>query len=200
MKQGPVDVSVVIPFSDDEERVGRAARRVVDHLVNLGLSFELLLVDEDSGDNSVALLSLLRAHVPELRIVASPGPGFGFETGARVARGRTLWLLDLDAAGAPLGGFGWAHARVVGNAADVVHVEGRFLVGRRMRLAPVLHGLRGTGPAFERRVLRRARAHHLRVETPPRPRAGGADGASSFVRLIDGLMPARFLGLRRSRA
>ena len=79
------DVSVILPFGDDEEFVGIAVRRTAEHLRGLGLSFEILAIDEDSGDNSHAVLALLRAEVPELRVTHAPGRGRGVDVGA-VAR------------------------------------------------------------------------------------------------------------------
>ena len=85
------DVSVIIPFADDEENVGTLASRIAVHLRALHLRFEILAVDEDSRDNSVALLNLLRFTVPELKVLYGQA---GFAEGVRVARGRTLWLVD----------------------------------------------------------------------------------------------------------
>jgi hypothetical protein len=95
------DVSVVVPFGDDEDSVGTSFTRVADHLRRRGLRFELIAIDEDSGDNSAMLLSLLAKAMPELRIVpvvrlALGRAGAAHATGARVARGRTLILLDLS--------------------------------------------------------------------------------------------------------
>src|SRR5678810_512030 len=77
------DVSVILPFGDDEEFVGIAVRRTAEHLRALGLAFEILAIDEDSGDNSHAVLALLRAEVPELRVTHAPGRGRGVDVGAQ---------------------------------------------------------------------------------------------------------------------
>ncbi len=69
------DVSVILPFGDDEEAVGIAVRGTGEHLRGLGLGFEILAIDEDSGDNSHAVLALLRAEVPELRVTHASGKG-----------------------------------------------------------------------------------------------------------------------------
>ncbi len=160
------DVSVIIPFTDAEERVGAAGRRVAEHLRALGLSFEILAVDENSGDNSVPLLALMRTSIPELRLLAA-APGEGFAAGGRVARGRALWLLDVERADAPLASFTWAYGRVRDGAADAVVVPSRWVVCRRTRVWRTLEAVRGRGATHERRFLRRARLGRLRVETPP---------------------------------
>jgi hypothetical protein len=160
------DVSVIIPFTDAEDRVGAASRRVADHLRALGLSFEVLAVDEDSGDNSVPLLALMRTTVPELRLLAA-APREGFAAGGRVARGRALWLIDVEHADAPLGSFTWAYGRVRDGAADAVVVPSRWLVCRRTRVWRAIEAVRGRGAVHERRFVRRARLGRLRIETSP---------------------------------
>ena len=195
MTHDTVDVSVVISFADDEERVGRLSRRIADHLRELGLRFEIIAVDEDSRDNSVALLSLLRASAPELQIVIASRSDQGFATGARVARGRALWLLDATRADGPFAPFAGALRRVLSDEADVVDVDGRFLVCRRTRVWTLLENARGRGDVFARRLLRRARLRRLKVEAGSKP-AGG----KRLTRLIDTLSSARFAPFRRSRA
>ena len=91
MSESPrFDVSVILPFGDDEEAVGIAVRRTAEHLRSLGLRFEILAIDEDSGDNSHAVLALLRAEVPELRVTHAPGRGRGVDVGAARAQGTLL--------------------------------------------------------------------------------------------------------------
>ena len=106
MSEGPrFDVSVILPFGDDEEAVGIAVRRTAEHLRGLGLSFEILAIDEDSGDNSHAVLALLRAEVPELRVTHAPGRGKGVDVGAARAQGTLLVVSTPDVASASLASF-----------------------------------------------------------------------------------------------
>jgi hypothetical protein len=161
---GGLDVSVVVPFRDDEERAGALARRLAAHLRALGLTFELLFVDEDSRDNSVALLLLLRdRELPELRVLTASG-SLGFAVGAQVARGRALWFFDVAQADAPLAPFAWARRRLA-EGVDVVRVSGRFTVARRARTWPIVAGLPGRGDAFAATLAKRARRRRLLVET-----------------------------------
>src|SRR5438128_9415150 len=88
------EVSVVLAIGDDEDRVGHAIRKIAGHLRALGRTFEILAVDEQSADNSLALLSLLRREIPELSVHAGAGAGEGFARGVAAARGRALLLLD----------------------------------------------------------------------------------------------------------
>src|SRR5215467_3081217 len=100
------DVSVILPFGDDEEAVGIAVRRTAEHLRQLNLSFEILAIDEDSGDNSHAVLALLRAEVPELRVTHASGRGRGVDIGVARAQGTLLLVSTPDVASASLDGAG----------------------------------------------------------------------------------------------
>jgi dolichol-phosphate mannosyltransferase len=153
-----VDVSVILPFGDDEDRVGVLSRRVAEHLRELGLAFEILAVDEGSGDNSVALLSILRGELPELKLV------HGMSDGVLAARGRTLWVVDhhLGHDAGALAPFATAERRVSAGEADVV-AAGRFLVARRTRAWPVLERAKGRGEDRNKSVLRAAAGRKLRV-------------------------------------
>jgi hypothetical protein len=151
-----VDLSVVIPFTDDEDEVGRLVRRVAAHLRARGARFEILAVDEGSGDNCVALLGLLRkTDVPELTLLAAP-PGAGFATASERARGRVLWLFDVARAGAALAPFAWAYERCDAGVADVVVVQDRYALVRRSRAARAIAAVRGRAHVFERRLRRRS--------------------------------------------
>jgi glycosyltransferase involved in cell wall biosynthesis len=169
------DVSVVIPFGDDEDVIGAAVRRVAAHLREYGATFEIVAVDENSGDNSHAVLALLRPNLPELCIVSALGRGRGYYAGAQRARGRVLWLIGPSFAMTPLAPFGRAYRRVERGELDMVAVDHRFVVFRRTNLLPVIEGLRGSGHAYRRRLVKRAEARGLATETLV---IGGASRAS----------------------
>jgi len=164
MATAPYDVSVVLPFRDHEDVIGSAVQRVAGHLRELGLAFELLAVDEDSGDNSHAVLALLRGQVPELRVLHAPVRGRGAEAGIARAQGRALWILSPHAASAPLGAFQRAFDQVVHDEVDAVVVRTRFAVAHRVRILAAVHGVRGVGPSLLRRLARRLAASGLRVD------------------------------------
>jgi hypothetical protein len=158
------DLSVIIPFADDEDRVGQMSLRIATHLRSLGVRFEILAVDEGSSDNSVALLWLLRETVPSLRLLAGVH-GKGFAAGAREARGRALLLWDPANHAAPLGPLAWAQARLA-SGCDVAVVPGRFALCRRTAAWRAVDRARGRGRAHERSLLRAARKDRLRIDVP----------------------------------
>lgn len=161
---GPVDVSVVMPFGDDEDVIGTACQRLARHLEELGLSHEILAIDEDSGDNSHAILGLIRAELPQLRIVSGVAAGRGFAAGAATARGRILWLIEPAAAMRSLAACGRAHNRVSRGELDLAVVRGCFAVAKRARVLAAVDGAPGRGGLFERRLVRRAQKRGIAVE------------------------------------
>lgn len=160
----PLDVSVVLPFGDDEDRIGTACQRLARHLAELGVSYELLAVDEDSGDNCHAILGLLRGALPELRVIHAAGRGRGFAVGTAAARGRVVWLIDPESALRSLSAFGRPHGRIARGELDLAVVRGRFAVVKRARAISILDAMDGRGAAFERRIVKRGERRGLAVE------------------------------------
>lgn len=167
--QADLELSFVLRCRDDEERIGHSIQRIATHLRSLGVRFELLVVDEGSGDNTMAVAALLRASHPELETLHAAS-GRGYVLGAERARGRIVAVSDVRSE-APLAMLGYALRRV-GRGADAVTLAGRYLVFRRTRALRVLDSLatarRSASP--DRRFARRARALGLGVaELHPRP-------------------------------
>lgn len=190
------DVSVILPFGDDEDVIGAAVQRLATHLRDLGLVFEILAIDEDSGDNSHAVLALLRGSVPELRVLHAPGRGRGFDTGVARAQGRVLWLIQPGAAIQPVAGFARAYEQIRDdgpNGRDAAVIRGRFAVAHRTRAFDVAAGLRGTGDVYYRRLAKRLAARGLRLDVA----FGGGTAATGAI----AQPPERgILGIRRIRA
>src|ERR1700744_5398005 len=127
------DLSVILPFGDDEEAVGVAVRRTAEYLRSLDIAFELLAIDEDSGDNSHAVLALLRAEVPELRVTHAPGRGTGVDGGAARAQGTLVIVATPDVASAALDGIGDACRRLLAGEGDAEVALARYTVAHRVR-------------------------------------------------------------------
>jgi len=188
MADVPYDVSVILPFGDDEDLVGRAVRRVAEYLQNRGHSFEILCVDEDSGDNSHAVLGLVRGEIAQVRVAVAGGRGRGVAEGVSLARGKVLWILSPQSAMSALSAFGVCYGRVAAGELDLFVVDRRFSVCRRTRVLELCASLRG-GIGVHDRLARRARHRDLRVENY---RSGTWDKRGSrlarrpWSRLLDG--------------
>jgi hypothetical protein len=166
------DVTVVVRARDDEERIGHALHRIARHLRGLQLSFEILVADEGSGDNSLAVAALLRPSLQELEVMHAE-PSHGFFSACQRARGRSIVLCDARFE-APLGPLGFALGKVR-DGLDVVAVSGRYLVLRRTRAWRAFDALVArtrSQSLLERRLLRRARGLGLSCTvTHPKRRA-----------------------------
>lgn len=167
------DVSVILPFGDDEEFVGIAVRRTAEHLRGLGLAFEILAIDEDSGDNSHAVLALLRAEVPELRVTHAPGRGRGVDVGAGRAQGTLIAVTTPDVASGSLDGVGDACRRLLAGESDAEVALARFTVAHRVRALIAFRGARLLGAAMHRRLAKRLQVRNLSV------RMTGATGVNA---------------------
>jgi len=184
------DVSVIMPFGDDEEAVGVAVRRTAEHLRGLGLRFEILAIDEDSGDNSHAVLALLRAEVPELRVTHAPGRGRGVEIGAQRAQGALLLIATPDVASAALDGAGDACRRLLAGEGDAEIALARFTAAHRLRTLDVFRSLRLVGPAMHRRIAKRLQLRSLSVRiagptgVAARPAVGRLRAFARFARFV----------------
>jgi hypothetical protein len=158
------DVSVIMPFGDDEEAVGVAVRRTAEHLRGLALEFEILAIDEDSGDNSHAVLALLRAEVPELRVTHASGRGRGVDVGAARAQGTLLVVTTPDVASASLDGVGDACRRLIASEGDAEVALGRYTVAHRVRALTAFRGARLVGAAMHRRLVKRLGVRNLAIK------------------------------------
>ncbi|MDQ3366158.1 MAG: hypothetical protein M3680_12095 [Myxococcota bacterium] len=182
------DVSVILPFGDDEEAVGIAVRRTAEHLRGLSLSFEIIAVDEDSGDNSHAVLALLRAGIPELRVTHASGRGRGVDVGASRAQGTLLLVSTPDVASASLDGAGDACRRLLGGEGDAEVALARYTVAHRVRALPAFRGARLVGAAMHRRLAKRLQVRNLSV------RISGPTGVATKTAVSRLRAFARFAG------
>ena len=148
------EISVVLAVANAEDKVGHQIRRVAGHLRRLGLSFEILAVNDGSSDNSLSIATLLAASVPELRVLTRNVSGRAFLRGTSEARGGIVVLLEASrtVSFAPLG---WALSRLAAGREAVI-LRGRYIVARRLMALPVIVRASGPGllfePIFERRA------------------------------------------------
>jgi len=94
-----VDVSVVIPVFNEAENLRELVERVGQALAPCGRSFELLLVDDGSGDGSRALLAGLAGTYPWLRplaLIRNYGQSTALQAGFDHAAGDLVVTLDGD--------------------------------------------------------------------------------------------------------
>ena len=92
-----MDLSIVIPAYNESLRLGPTLRRVVDYLRQRGFSYEVLVVDDGSADDTS---EVARQFEPEgvrvLRQEVNRGKGAVIKVGVLASRGREVLLVDAD--------------------------------------------------------------------------------------------------------
>lgn len=66
-----IDVSVVIPCYNEEMNAGPIAQAVIEQLEPLGLSFDIIFIDNNSTDNTVAIIKAMCQRDLRIRLIAN---------------------------------------------------------------------------------------------------------------------------------
>lgn len=91
--------SIVVPVFNEEENVLPLAQSIFSEVGTDPAFLELLLVDDGSSDQTVALIHELIANEPRIRLVKherNRGLGAAIRTGLRNARGELVFYTDAD--------------------------------------------------------------------------------------------------------
>jgi glycosyltransferase involved in cell wall biosynthesis len=94
-----MELSLIIPAFNEAQRIGPTLRRVHRFLTARSVSFEILVVDDGSTDDTVALVTSLAGELPGLRVLCSPsnrGKGHAVRQGMLTATGRIRLFYDAD--------------------------------------------------------------------------------------------------------
>lgn len=142
------------------------------------LAFELLALDERSGDNTASVLSVLHGQVPYLRTLQDLDRGTAIRSASRVARG-DVWLamdrpVDPELAA-------WAVVQVLGGRRAAI-VPGEILVVHRSVGVAVLRELSGGLASAQRVVTRYLRQNGQSVAFSPPDENGRLGRAIVFLR------------------
>lgn len=181
---------------DERESLHATAGRALEVLSELGLDFELLIVDDGSSDGSELLAAELAAHDTRVRVVRHErnlGYGQALRSGFAAARGEIVAYTDCDQP-ADLGLLPEALRLFSDPALDLVigYRTSRGADGLRRRLyslgynllVRVLFGVRVRDVNFSFKLIRRAALARMRLSA----RSGFIDGQF--------LSEAKRLGLR----
>lgn len=94
-----LDLSVVVPFLDEERNVAEMLRRTIAMLEARRARFELIAIDDGSRDATAALLRDAEAEEPRLRVfefTRNFGQSAALACGIFAARGRVVVTIDGD--------------------------------------------------------------------------------------------------------
>jgi dolichyl-phosphate beta-glucosyltransferase len=114
---GECRFSVVIPFKDEEDRLPNTVKQVLEYFFLKGVTFEIILVDDGSVDQTVARVSefLKDTRVRLLRHEVNKGKGAAIRTGVLDSRGEMVLFMDADMA-TPIEEFGKLLVAIRGGA------------------------------------------------------------------------------------
>ncbi|MBF9238057.1 glycosyltransferase family 2 protein [Hymenobacter sp. BT683] len=94
-----MELSLIIPAFNEAQRIGPTLQRVHRFLAARPARFEILVVDDGSTDDTVALVTALAGKLPGLRVLCSPanrGKGHAVRVGMLAATGRVRLFSDAD--------------------------------------------------------------------------------------------------------
>jgi dolichol-phosphate mannosyltransferase len=93
------EISIVIPAYNEEENLVPLVSALTETMAGLGTSYELLFVDDGSGDGTTQVLRTLLGKHPEVRVIHlrhNSGQTAALDAGFRWARGQVVVTLDAD--------------------------------------------------------------------------------------------------------
>ncbi len=94
-----MDISIIIPAFNEEERIAPTLMAVDSFLAALAVSYEIVVVDDGSSDGTVALVESMRSEMPRLRCidtVNNRGKGHAVRVGMLDATGKVRLMCDAD--------------------------------------------------------------------------------------------------------
>jgi len=98
-KTKTLDLSIIVPFLNEEENLGELYQNLGSVLPPLGLSYEILLIDDGSTDKSFEITQNLAkkdSHVKVIRFTRNFGQTAAMQAGFKEASGRVYITLDAD--------------------------------------------------------------------------------------------------------
>lgn len=93
------DLSIVIPAYNEAQRIEPTLRSIDTYLAASRLSYEIVVVDDGSSDDTVAVVEGLSSALPALRCVATRpnrGKGHAVRVGMLASRGAVRLMCDAD--------------------------------------------------------------------------------------------------------
>ena len=99
MIEQSVDISVLAPAYNEQECLPELCRALNETLGGIGKSYEIIIVDDGSTDDSLSILKGLKGEIAQLRVLSlSPRSGqtAAMEAGFEVARGKYVVTIDAD--------------------------------------------------------------------------------------------------------
>lgn len=94
-----IDISVVIPFYNEEESLAELYNKLVNVLMNTEQTFEIIFVDDGSTDNSYQVVKEIQESDPRVKLIkfkTNAGKARGLNEGFKKATGDIVFTMDAD--------------------------------------------------------------------------------------------------------
>jgi len=94
-----IEVSIVVPAYNEEWRIPSTLIDMIDYFDQRGSSYEIIVVDDGSNDNTVQVVDKFRKIRSQLKLIRLPrnyGKGFAVRTGMLNAMGSLVLFADAD--------------------------------------------------------------------------------------------------------
>lgn len=92
-------ISIIIPAYNEEKRISESIKRINDYINLKGWEFEIIVVDDGSLDNTLAVVDSLSSKIPQIKLISYPvnmGKGFAVRTGVLESKGDLVLISDAD--------------------------------------------------------------------------------------------------------
>jgi glycosyltransferase involved in cell wall biosynthesis len=104
-QHGKTEVSIVLPVYDEPGTIADLVEGIISVMSSRDESFEIVIVNDGSGESTVAVLRDVQKSYPKIVQVASHlenrGNGASLRTGIRIAQGEVVVTMDADGQHAP---------------------------------------------------------------------------------------------------
>ncbi len=94
-----LDISIVVPFYNEEGSLAELYRKLVQVLQNENKSFEIIFIDDGSFDNSHNIVSGIRKEDSRIKIIkfkSNQGKAKALSEGFKEAKGKIVFTMDAD--------------------------------------------------------------------------------------------------------
>jgi len=97
-------ISIVIPAKDEQERLPRFLRVVIDYCHQSSHFYEIIVVDDGSKDQTAQMTLSFQKEFPSLKVISlerNHGKGYAVKQGFLAAQGEIILFLDADGSTGP---------------------------------------------------------------------------------------------------
>jgi dolichyl-phosphate beta-glucosyltransferase len=99
IKEEKIDLSVIIPAFNEERNIGATLRIICNWLRKKGISFEVIVINDGSQDNTGSIVEDLRRSDRNISLIINDqnlGKGYSVKKGVLVAKGEMILVSDAD--------------------------------------------------------------------------------------------------------